>query len=177
MAELIYFLTTFIQPILLFTPEAATIAAGNLALGAEKAFFIGYAGILSGILVMYAIGRFGREKIIARLVKPEKLEQFSNYDVKNETLFLGALFIFPVLPDNVICAGAGIAKLSFRTFFLVAAVTKLLTTLVYAYSLDLLDLIPDERVPHFAAKVGIIALVLVLQYVYRRYRRRGGKDA
>jgi uncharacterized membrane protein YdjX (TVP38/TMEM64 family) len=133
MPELLYFITAVIQPILIFTPEAITIASANALLGSEKAFFIGYVGIMIGIIIMYAIGRFGRDGLIAKIVKPEKLAKFQDYNTKKELVVLITLFIFPILPDNVICIGAGLAKLSFRNFIFVALFTKLITTFIYSY--------------------------------------------
>lgn len=71
---LIYFLICFIQPILLFTPEIVTITGGSIAFGPFLSFIVGYTGILSGIIVMYLIGRFAQAKVMYRLEKKNPLQ-------------------------------------------------------------------------------------------------------
>ena len=169
--EILYFLLSFIQPILLFTPEMATIAGGSVALGPFKGFIIGYAGIISGIVVMYFIGNIGREKIVKKLIKEEQIAKFSNIARRNKTTTIAALFLFPVLPDNIICAGAGLTRISFRPFIIIAGITKLATTFIYAYSVEVFSLIP------FSRSQIIIVIIIILALIELVKRRRNKKKS
>ena len=138
--SLIYFLISFIQPILLFTPEMMTITGGSLALGPLRGFIIGFLGILSGIITMYFIGRYAQQVIVKKLGKENLFDKYTRLVERNGEYIIGLLFVLPILPDNIICAGAGISKVPFKKFILIAALSKLITTFVYAYSLELANI-------------------------------------
>ncbi|AKL96048.1 hypothetical protein CACET_c26030 [Clostridium aceticum] len=170
---LIYFLIAFIQPILLFTPEMVTITGGSLTLGPLKGFIIGYLGILSGIITMYFLGRYAQQKIVKRLGKEELFDKYTTLVEKNGEVIIGLLFILPVLPDNIICAGAGASKVSFKSFVFIAAVAKLITTFVYAYSLELANILPVTEIQLFVGKLVIIITVVLINHLVKKRRLKG----
>lgn len=134
--ELIYVLTCFFHPILLPTPEAITISMGAMTFGPIKAFVLGFFGTMLGIATMYSLSRRFGSKLIMKLIKAKNLEKYKNYVQKNEVLLTGLLFIVPILPDEVVCAGAGILGISKRPFFIVAGITKIMTIATYAYMVE-----------------------------------------
>lgn len=164
---LIYFLITFIQPILLFTPEMVTITGGSLALGSLRAFIIGYLGILSGTVTMYFIGRYAHQ-IIEKRLGNESLDKYTRLVEKNGDIIIGLLFILPILPDNIICAGAGVSKVSFKNFFFIAAVAKLITTFVYAYSTELANILPVTELQLFVGKLVVITSVALINHLFKK---------
>lgn len=168
----LYFLIAFIQPILLFTPEVATVTGGSLAFGPFKGFIIGYIGIILGIVVMYFIGRYGGEKLVNRFLKKDLLAKYSRYVNENGIMVIGALFILPILPDNIICLGAGLTKISFKTFIIIASFSKLLTTFVYSYSLELARLVSLNKYQLIMVQVGIIAVIVLINYIVKQYKFR-----
>lgn len=137
--ELIYVLTCFFQPILLPTPEAITISMGAMTFGPIKAFILGFIGSMIGIATMYSISRRFGTKLIMKFIKSKDLEKYKNYVQKNEVLLTGLLFIIPILPDEVVCAGAGILGISKRPFFIIAGITKIITIATYSYMVEFAD--------------------------------------
>jgi uncharacterized membrane protein YdjX (TVP38/TMEM64 family) len=136
-----YFLLCLAQPVILPIPEALTIAAGSAVFGPLAAFLAGYAGTLSGIAIMFWAARIGGARLITRLVKDNHMKKYQAFVQKNETPVIALLFIIPVLPDEIICAGSGISGVSFGRFFLLAALTKALTSAAIAYSVQLAGLL------------------------------------
>ncbi|KGK87727.1 hypothetical protein SDC9_148871 [bioreactor metagenome] len=67
--------------------------------------------------------------------------EFKNFVVKNEIVILIGLFILPILPDEVICVGAGISGVSFKKFIIIAVLSKIITILAYSQSVQLTSLI------------------------------------
>lgn len=67
--------------------------------------------------------------------------EFKNFVVKNEIVVLIGLFILPILPDEVICVGAGISGVSFKKFIIIAVLSKIITILAYSQSVQLTNLI------------------------------------
>ena len=132
----IFFTICFLQPILLPFPEAATVGAGGAVLGSLPAACISFVGTLSGIMVAYFIAKIGGQKLIRKLVKENHMKQYERYVARNEISILLILFIIPILPDEIICFGAGISGVSFKKFLLIAGVAKLITSFTLAYSVD-----------------------------------------
>ena len=136
--QIIYFMICFLQPIILPLPEPVTIMGGSTILGPLKGATIGFSGTILGIIVMFFIAKFARRSIINKIVDDEKLDKFNIYIQKNETLIILMLFILPILPDEVICIGAGLAKMNSYKFIGIAAISKLVTSISLAYSLELI---------------------------------------
>ncbi|RZT23571.1 TVP38/TMEM64 family protein [Fictibacillus sp. BK138] len=136
-AKLIYLAICFAQPILLPLPEVVTVAAASAVFGPVTAISLGFLGTLTGIIIMYFIARFGGHRIVSRLIKEEHLTKYQTYVQRNEVLFLAMMFIIPILPDEIICIGAGLGGVTFRSFFIIAALSKLFTSTIFAYSVEL----------------------------------------
>ena len=148
--ELIYILTCFLHPILLPTPEAITISMGSMAFGSVNAFVMGFFGTMLGIATMYNISkRFGL-KLVMKIIKVRDLEKYKSYVQRNEVLLTGLLFIIPILPDGVVCAGAGILGIAKKPFFIIAGTTKMITIATYSYMVE------------FAANLNINGIELIL---------------
>ena len=168
----IYFAACFLQPIALPLPEALTVMAGSAVLGAFAAFVAGFVGTTLGIFSMFTLVRFGGRRLVARLATPEQLERYYRFVARNEVLILVVLFVIPVLPDEVICVGAGLSGVSAGRFALIAALAKLLTSFTLAYSIELgewLSLRPTD----ILLIVGAIALAAVAYPHVKRLVRRG----
>ncbi|UOY92354.1 VTT domain-containing protein [Ectobacillus sp. JY-23] len=133
-AKLMYFAICFAQPLILPLPEAVTVVAGSTVLGSFTAFFLGFLGSVAGIVTMFFISRIGGMKLVKRLVNEKQLQQYHQFLEKNEVLILIVLFVIPILPDEVICAGAGISGVKVRRFLLIAILSKAITSFSLAYS-------------------------------------------
>ena len=125
--EIIYFILCFIQPIIVATPEAVSVMGASIALGSLKAFTIGLMGTVFGIIFMYLISKKLGAKFINRLVNEKQLERYKKHIQRNELLLTGIMFIFPVLPDEIVCVGAGIVGINFKTFIIIAILSKTIT--------------------------------------------------
>lgn len=138
--QLIYFIICFLQPIILPLPEPVTIVGGSSVLGPLKGALIGFCGTTIGIIVMFLIAKFASRNIINKIVNEKKLDKFNRYIQKNDTLIIIMLFILPILPDEVICIGAGLAKLNSYKFIGIAAISKLFTSISLSYSIEIIKL-------------------------------------
>jgi uncharacterized membrane protein YdjX (TVP38/TMEM64 family) len=141
-AKWLFFLICFAQPIVLPLPEAVTLAAGSAVFGPFEAAYLGFLGTISGILLMFFITRSGGQKIVLKFVKEKHLQKYQAYVGENETVILALLFIIPILPDEIICIGAGLGGVSFKRFLIIASVSKILTSSLLAYSVQLAKLLP-----------------------------------
>lgn len=139
-AKYIYFMICFLQPIILSIPEAVTIMAGSSMFGPFQGAIVGFSGTIIGIIIMFFISRFASKNIINKIINTNKLEKFNKYIEKNEMLVVSALFIFPILPDEVICVGSGLTTINAYKFIMIAIITKLITSFSFSYSLQVIGL-------------------------------------
>jgi uncharacterized membrane protein YdjX (TVP38/TMEM64 family) len=140
-ARLFFFLICFAQPILLPIPEAITIAGGSAVFGPITAIILGFLGTISGIITMYFIAKYGGQKLIAKVIKEKHLNKYKLYVRKKESLILTILFVIPILPDEIICAGAGVSGVRFKKFVMIAVLAKLITSSTLAFSVELANVL------------------------------------
>lgn len=164
----IYFAICFLQPIILPFPEPVTIMTGSAAFGATYGFFIGFSGTMAGIIAMFFIARIGGNKLVSKAIHPKQLERYRSFVVRNETLILIGLFILPILPDEVICVGAGVSRVSFKKFASIALLSKMITSFAYSQSLELTKVI--EEIPILWLLV-IVALVIGSYFAIKGIRK------
>ena len=158
-AKYIFFFISFAQPILLPIPEAVTIPGASAVFGPGVAAAIAFPGTMLGISAMFFAARYGGRKFISKFIKEQQLEKYQQYVSKNETLIMFLLFIIPILPDEIICVGAGIGQVSPKRFLLIASISKFLTATLLAYSVELaerLSLTPPQLMFGFSAIVVIL---------------------
>lgn len=137
-ASLIYFIICFLQPIVLPLPEPVTIMTGSLFLGRFNGATIGFLGTILGIISMFLFSRYASKSLLEKIIDYRKLEKFNKYIKKNETIIILLLFLFPILPDEAICVGAGVTKVNGYKFILIAIIAKLITAFTISYSINIL---------------------------------------
>ncbi|MGL5351961.1 MAG: TVP38/TMEM64 family protein [Clostridium sp.] len=135
--ELIYFIICIIQPIILPTPEAVTVMTASFFLGGFKAFVIGFIGTIIGVSIMYFLAKKYGSKIIDKFNAKNQLDKYMKYIENNQLLVTGILFIIPILPDEIVCIGAGVTGVSFKTLISIAILCKGITVFMYAYSVEI----------------------------------------
>ena len=131
-------------PIIAIEGPVATVLAGFIASMGIMNFFVAYAVILAGDMagdsLYFALGYWGREKLIRRWGKfsgitVEKTERLEKHFGKHtgKTIIIGKLsHVFGV----VVLLAAGLAKIKFRDFFkfdLIATIPKSLILILTGY--------------------------------------------
>jgi uncharacterized membrane protein YdjX (TVP38/TMEM64 family) len=165
---IIFFSICFLQPILLPMPEAATVTAGSAVFGSLTAACISFVGTLLGIIVAYFIAKTGGQKLIQMFVKEDHIKQYQRYVSKNEISILMILFVIPILPDEVICIGAGMSGLRFITFLIVASVAKLITSFSLAYSFDYAHSLDLTNIQFILLLIGIIGIIMLISHISKK---------
>lgn len=168
MEMIIYFFICFIQPIMLPTPEAATVITGSAVLGAFNAFILGLIASVLGIITMYLVSKKYSTIIIKKFFKEEHIDKYKKFVQKNEIILTGALFILPILPDEIVCIGAGIIGISFRTITIIAIVTKAITIFTYAYSLELADIINVSTTEMVIIELAVLIIFSLINNLIKR---------
>ncbi|HRY13785.1 MAG TPA: VTT domain-containing protein [Syntrophomonadaceae bacterium] len=132
-ALLIFMGICFLQPILLPLPEPFTIMAGSAVLGPWKAFIGSYVATTLGIITMFSITRLGGLSIRKRKGNDKALRRYYQYVDKYGQWILIFLLVFPILPDEIICLGAGLSSMSFRRFVPIILIAKIFSSYMLSY--------------------------------------------
>lgn len=170
--KLIFFLVCFLQPILLPLPEAVTLPAGSAVFGSAAAAFLGFTGTLSGIIVMFLTARIGGLKLVSRFIKERHLIKYQKYMEKNENTILMLMFVIPILPDEIICVGAGMGGVSFKKFLGIASISKMLTSLLLAYSLSLANALSLSGSQLLLVVSVVIGVFYSVSHLYKKKKDR-----
>lgn len=159
-AKWIFFLICFAQPIFLPIPEAVTLVVGSAFLGGFQTFILSWISAVLGIMTMFFITKYVGEKFILKYINQKHLEKYRAYVNKNETFILLLLFIIPVLPDEIICIGSGLSGIRAHRFFLIAVISKFLTSFTFAYSL------PLAKISGLSASQLLLIIGIIILTVY-----------
>lgn len=170
-AKLLYFSICVVQNILLPIPEAATIMAGSAIFGALNAFIIGLIGTLIGVTTMFLITRYGGIKLVSKLVKEKHLLRYQQLTEKNEVLYLFTLFIVPILPDEIICIGAGLSNISFKRFLVIAITSKVLTTFIFAYSIEIAEMFSLSTSQMILGISTVVVGIFIFTLIVKRIKK------
>lgn len=160
---IIYFIICFLQPIILPIPEAVTLTSGSFIFGPLLGFILGFLGTILGIYTMFILTRFGKYKL--KISDNKYIIKYNKLISKNESFILILLFIFPILPDEFICIGAGLSKINFKKFALIAFISKLLTTIFYSIISNYLKILLDLN---YIYQIIIILIVIIIYIIYKQ---------
>ena len=124
----IAFIALFVlsSTLLCFIPgnSATFIAVSIILFGTLKGFIISTISVFMASSLMFLIGNTLGEKAAIKLVGKESLEKAQNLlDVKSKML-LPLMFLFPIFPDDALCMVAGMTKMRYWYFALVAAIFR-----------------------------------------------------
>lgn len=108
--------------------------------------------------------------LISKLVNQKQLFQYQKFAQKNETLILFVLFIVPILPDEIICIGAGLSKISIKKFLVIASLSKVLTSFIYAYSIELAGLLSLTTSQMIMSLSTVMIRIFVYTLTFRRFK-------
>ena len=120
------FLFVLSTSLLCFIPgtSATFIAVSILCFGALYGFIISTISVFLGSSFMFFIGNTLGEKTAAKLVGQEELKKAQDLiDVKSK-IFLPLMFVFPVFPDDALCLAAGMTKMRYWYFAIVALIFR-----------------------------------------------------
>ena len=119
-------LFTICSTLLCFMPgtSATFIAVSILLFGAWKGFIISTVSVFLASSFMFLIGNTLGEKVVIKLVGEEALRKAQNLlDMKSKML-LPLMFLFPVFPDDALCMVAGMTKMKYWYFAIVALIFR-----------------------------------------------------
>lgn len=134
-----FFLLQIVQCIIPIIPGNVTSLFGIYFFGPLPGFLLNYLGIYVGEVIVFLLARFFGPTFVHAAVKPETFEKYSKWldanDEKIKKFFIWTMAL-PGMPDDVICMVMGLTNMSFKTFALHLAWTKVPALFIYTFFLD-----------------------------------------
>lgn len=90
-------------------------------------------GAMLGSLTVFVLSRKLGRPFVERFVKPGTLKKMDYLAEKAGIFVFFAIFLLPILPDDVVCYMAGLSKIPIRTLMLISFVGRLPGYLVAAF--------------------------------------------
>ena len=118
------FVVQFLSVVLAPIPSNITSVAGGLLFGTWPAFFLTYAAVAAGSLLVFALARGLGQDFADRLVSRKLSEKYQAVLETKAPIFLTLAFLFPFFPDDILCILAGLTTMPFRRFLLIALFTR-----------------------------------------------------
>lgn len=121
-APLVFVATQAAQVFLAPVPGGVVVVAGTVLFGMWPGLVLSVAGAVVGSALLFgAIRRWGHP-VARRLVGQRNVEKYGSFDDKGRLFFL--LLLLPFTPDDIICALAGLSRISLRRFLLLVVLGR-----------------------------------------------------
>jgi len=120
----IFLLAQAVQVILVPIPGAVFPPVGALAFGPWLALGLSLAGMALGSAAVFLVARRWGRPLAVRLVGAERIQRYENLMTARGGLLIWLVFLLPLLPDDALCALAGISGISLRRFMVIATVGR-----------------------------------------------------
>jgi uncharacterized membrane protein YdjX (TVP38/TMEM64 family) len=162
-SPLAYFLVVVAQVIVSPIPAGPVTLAGALIFGVWKGLALSMAGSVVGSVIVFAAARRWGKPLVLRLVGEETFGKYAGrLDDKGWWVFV--ILLVPLMPDDAVCALAGLSAVSLRRFVVLMVVGRspgaTLTALLAS------DALGRSAATWIAVSMGLVAL-LTLGFVYR----------
>lgn len=112
----IFIIFQILQTTILQIPSLFVTIAGAIIFGRWEAFFMSYAAVMVGSIIMFWIGRKAGRKFLNWLIGKETAEKWIDKMSGGKYLFF-LMMLFPCFPDDILCVIAGLTNMSFSFFF------------------------------------------------------------
>ena len=137
-AIIIYITFCFLQVILLPVPGSVAVGAGVAMFGPWKAALFSFAGIVTGSILAFAIGRWVGYRAVCWIVGKDSVDKWLEKLKGKDYLILSLMFLLPLFPDDVLCFVAGLSSMTWPYFIIMIIITRLLSVFSTAYSFELI---------------------------------------
>lgn len=162
----VYLLAQAGQVIVVPIPGALFPPVGALAFGPWAALGLSLAGMALGSAVVFLAARRWGRPLTERLLGEDLVHRYQKVLTARGGLLLWVVFLLPLLPDDAVCALAGLSGISFRRFMLIATLGR-----VPAVAAGVFAMAGLEGAPAWVWLVAGSGFVL-LMWLGSRYGRR-----
>ena len=166
MAAILYIVFCFLQVVLLPVPGSVAVAVGVAMFGPLKCALFSFAGIVTGSIVAFFIGRWIGYKAVCWIVGKDSVDKWLEKLKGKDYLILSIMFLLPMFPDDVLCFVAGLSSMSNLYFIIMIIITRAISVVSTSYSFELIPFTTWWGILIWIALLGLVVLAfwLVLKY-------------
>lgn len=162
--SILFILLQFSQVVLLPIPSTVTVVAGSALFGPLLGSVYSLIGIMLGSLCAFLIGRYAGYRVVAWIVGRETLDKWLNKIRGKDKLFLSAMFLLPVFPDDVLCFVAGLSSMTIWLFLGVILVSRILAIFTTSYAVSLIPFTTWWGILIWVTFAVLVILLFILLY-------------
>jgi uncharacterized membrane protein YdjX (TVP38/TMEM64 family) len=151
-----YVLALAAQVIVVPVPGTLFPPVGALAFGSWPAFALSLAGLALGSALVFLIARRWGRPLAVRLAGEDRIARYEAVIAARGGLLLWLIFLLPLLPDDAVCAMAGVSAISFRRFMVIATVGRIPAVAVGVFGMAGLEGAPGWVWAAAAVGFGVI---------------------
>lgn len=163
LSPVVYFFVMVAQVLLSPIPAGPVALAGSLVFGVWEGLALSLAGSVIGSVLVFAAARWWGEPLVVRLVGKEVYGKYVGR-LDGKGWWLLAILLFPLMPDDAVCALAGLSALSLRRFLLVMVVGRIPGSTTTALLAS--EWVTGSAVVWISAGV-VVTVILALGFIYR----------
>lgn len=123
-SHLAYFGIQLASVVIAPIPSNITAAAGAYLFGLWPSFLLTWGAVTLGSVIVFALARVLGQRFVGQFVSDKLSEKYLDVIRRKRDVFLALAFLFPFFPDDILCILAGLTDISFKRFFLLAAVFR-----------------------------------------------------
>lgn len=164
----VYFFIQILQVLILPLPALVCYIPGTQIWGPLYATLLASAGVITGSLICYAIGKFFGMRAAEWIAGKEAVEKYAKIlGNKGKVIFL-LMQILPFFPDDILCIIAGLTAMNFAFFLVTIMVVRPAIIALYCY-LGTGNIIPFSGwgIPVWIAIILVCVVLAILSIKYQ----------
>ncbi len=123
-SHLAYFGIQLVSVVVAPIPSNLTAAAGAYLFGLWPSFLLTWGAVSLGSAIVFGLARALGQQFAGQFVSEKLSGKYLDVIRRKRDVFLALAFLFPFFPDDILCILAGLTDISFKRFFLLAAVFR-----------------------------------------------------
>ena len=123
-SHLAYFDIQLVSVVVAPIPSNLTAAAGAYLFGLWPSFLLTWGAVALGSAIVFGLARALGQQCAGQFVSEKLSGKYLDVIRRKRDVFLALAFLFPFFPDDILCILAGLTDISFKRFFLLAAVFR-----------------------------------------------------
>lgn len=123
-SHLAYFGIQLVSVVVAPIPSNLTAAAGAYLFGLWPSFLLTWGAVALGSAIVFGLARALGQQFAGQFVSEKLSGKYLDVIRRKRDVFLALAFLFPFFPDDILCILAGLTDISFKRFFLLAAVFR-----------------------------------------------------
>ena len=123
-SHLAYFGIQLVSVVVAPIPSNLTAAAGAYLFGLWPSFLLTWGAVALGSAIVFGLARALGQQFAGQFVSEKLSGKYLDVIRRKRDVFLALAFLFHFFPDDILCILAGLTDISFKRFFLLAAIFR-----------------------------------------------------